>query len=123
MRKYLRNPRMGRELRIDRLQPSPRPGAAAGPGREGPLAETSTGLMMDLSLLEDASDHQVQRGILHAHIDHRVAVEDAPQDLGPSRALDFQAGHRPIAAGDLTEAFQTLGDGIARKVKLDKLGI
>ena len=48
--------------------------AAAGSG----IATVSGGVMSGLSLLEDPGDHLLERRVGHAHVGHRMTVQDRP---------------------------------------------
>src|SRR5262249_43349366 len=72
-----RRPPAGGEERSPRLLSS---GVAA--GRKWSRSGDGGGLGAGLALLEDAGDDLVQGRVLHAHVDHRVAVEDGRQRLG-----------------------------------------
>src|SRR5207253_6172901 len=54
------------------------------------LAGLVIGFMVNTSFFEDAGDYLVQRWILDAHVDHRVAVEDRAQHLSDARAFDLE---------------------------------
>src|SRR6516165_4949043 len=73
----------------------------------GGLGSTSmrlvVALMLGVSLLENTSDHLVQRWVLHAHIDDGVPVENDAQHLRHAVAIHFQVDDRPILAHDFTE--------------------
>src|SRR5205807_10415077 len=57
------------------------------------------GVMAGAGLLENAGDDLVQRRILNAHVDDRVAIEDGAEHLAHAGALHLEIDHRPFAAG------------------------
>src|SRR5947207_1072055 len=94
MRLYLRRPSRGRRAG----------GARMGP----PSAVGSNGLMLGVSLLEDAGDDLVERRVLHAHVEYRIALQDGAQDLGDPAAVHLEIDDRPTVADDLAEAVQVV---------------
>src|SRR5437868_4291647 len=81
----------------------PRGRTVTGPGLcgdRGSARASSGGVMACAALLEDAGDDLLQGRVVHAQVEHPVPVEDCTQDFGHARAVDFQVGHRPFAAGD-----------------------
>src|SRR5579871_1280301 len=61
-------------------------------------------LLFRPSLFEDAGNHLIQRRVLHAHVQHGVAIQDRPEDVGHPAARDFQVGRRPFGPDDFAEA-------------------
>ena len=57
-------------------------------------------------LLEDLGDDLLQRRVFHAHVGHRMPVEDRAEDLGDARPLDLEVGERSLAPHDLAESAQ-----------------
>src|SRR5688500_6057217 len=56
------------------------------------------------ALLEHQRDHLIERRVLHAHVNDRVAVEQGRQHLGDAAAVNLQVERGAGLAGDLTEA-------------------
>src|SRR5262245_50307936 len=78
--------------------------------------------MARMALLEDPGDHLIERRILNAHVDHGVVVENGVQGLRDAGSLHAQLGDRPLATGNLAEAFQADRGAISGKLKFDQLG-
>src|SRR5947209_7995587 len=116
---YLRNPFSRRDPPAGRLL------AAPSGNSSGALNAISAGwvigFMTSAGLLENAGDDLVERRILDAHVDDRMAIENDTQDLAHPRALHLQVHNRPFAAGDLTEALQIRRHAVAVKMQLDQL--
>src|SRR5689334_17911644 len=79
-------------------------------------------IIFTFRLLEDPRDHLVQRRVLHAHIDHLVAVEDRAQRLRYPAAVDAQLRHRPLAPRHLAEAFQPFRRAVG-ELQVEELGL
>src|SRR5947209_2681232 len=95
-------------------------GPAAGRGAGSPSAGRMGDLRCRPALFEDLGDHLVQRRVLHADVDDRVAVEDGGQRVGHARAVHLQVGRRP-RDGDLAVAAEVARRLLAREAQVHEL--
>src|SRR5579871_5246525 len=75
----------------------------------GPSGDGMARLMLGPALLETLGDDMVQRRILHAHVQERVAIQNGGEHLRDAPALHLEVGDRPFAARHLAEAGQVVG--------------
>src|SRR5690242_12170765 len=110
MARYLAIRRRGRPGRAVASTPTvvERPSTA---GTAGSVCVTraSGGVMAGAGLLEDTSDHLLERRLFHADVGHGMPVEDGGQDRGDLAPADLHVGPRPLAAHDLAEPAEVLG--------------
>src|SRR5262245_48242666 len=70
-------------------------GPMGGRSASSPLSGGMSDLRGASTLLEDLGDHLVERRILHADVDHRVAIENGRERVGDASAIHLQVGRRP----------------------------
>src|SRR5260370_30347777 len=78
--------------------------------------------MVHTRFLKDTSNHLVQRWILDAHVDHRVAVKNHPEDFRDPRSVDLEIDDRTGATADLAEDAQVFRRRTAVEMELHQLG-
>src|SRR5216683_2666248 len=121
---YLRNPRLILELgeRPSGRIPSCRSSDPACVNNSG-SAGFVIGFMVNTSFLKETGNYLIQRGVLDAHVDHGITVEDRAQDLGDASPFNLEVDNRVGATGDFSEATQVFRRWAAVEMELHQFGL